>query len=69
MLGDAARALALAQANFEEQREPADARLLLEAALAARRADAAAPALAWLRASGIESPRLRALAASLEALR
>lgn len=69
VLGDAARALPLAQANFEEQREPADARLLLEAALAARRTDAAAPALAWLRASGIESPRLRALAASLEALK
>ena len=72
VLGDAARALPLAVANFAEQREPADARLLLEVALAAKRQDAstaAAPALAWLRESAIESRVLQALAAKFGALK
>ena len=69
VLGDAARALPLAQANFEEQREPADARLLLEAALAARRPAAAAPALKWLRESRIESASMQSLAAKIEGLK
>jgi Tfp pilus assembly protein PilF len=59
---DATRALELAQRNFAVQREPADARVLFESALAAHDASAAAPALAWLRATGIESVRLQALA-------
>lgn len=66
--GDAKRALALARSNFSVQREPADARVLLEAALAARDKAAAQPALAWLAASRIEAPRLLALAAQLERL-
>ena len=68
VLGDAARALPLAVANFVSQREPADARLLLEAALATKRRSAAEPALVWLRSSRIESRLLRALAAQVEAL-
>ena len=63
--GDARRALALARENFELQREPADARVLLEAAVAAHDAQAAAPALAWRRDSGIESVVLDRLAAAL----
>jgi hypothetical protein len=47
-------ALALALANFAVQREPADVRLVLAAALAAGRPDAAAPVLAWLERSGLE---------------
>jgi Tfp pilus assembly protein PilF len=66
--GDAQRALALAEANFALQREPADARVLLEAALAARRPDAATPALRWLADSGIESAGLQSLAARVRAL-
>ena len=65
--GDAARALVLAQHNFALQREPADARILLQAALAARKPEAARPALEWLAASGIESLSLQALAAQLRA--
>ena len=61
-------ALALARENFAEQREPADARILLEAALAARQPAAAAPALAWMAASGIQSVALQALAARLKEL-
>jgi hypothetical protein len=64
--GDAARALTLAQENFAVQREPIDARILLEAALAAGNPAAARPALDWMAASGIESQALRTLAARLK---
>jgi tetratricopeptide (TPR) repeat protein len=66
VLGDTARALPLAQANFAVQREPADARVLLEAALAAGQPQAAAPALQWMAESGIESQALQALADRLK---
>jgi 6-phosphofructokinase len=49
------------------QREPADARTLLEAALAAHQPQAAAPVLDWLQRSGIESAVLRDLATQLGA--
>jgi hypothetical protein len=65
---DAPRALALAQQNWAEQREPADARILLEAALAARDAPAARPVLDWMAASRIESVALQSLANKLNAL-
>jgi hypothetical protein len=66
---DAPRALALARANLEqEQREPADMRVLLEAALAARSREAAAPALQWLDANQVESVVLRMLAERVKAL-
>lgn len=60
-----ARALALARSNFEVQKEPADARVLLEAALATGDTAAAAPVLRWMDASGIESVVLRGLRARL----
>ena len=66
--GQPEQALALARENFAEQREPADARILLEAALAARQPAAAAPALAWMAASGIQSVALQGLADRLKAL-
>lgn len=69
VLGDAAGALRLAQANFALQKEPADARILLEAALAARQPAAATPVLDWMAASGIESVALQGLAAQLKAVR
>ncbi|NPD69013.1 hypothetical protein HN018_24480 (plasmid) [Lichenicola cladoniae] len=55
-------ALALAQANWTVQREPADARILLEAAIAAGRPGAAAPVRAWLSDNGVQDPRLAELA-------
>jgi Tfp pilus assembly protein PilF len=64
--GDAKGALAAAAENWKSQREPRDAAVLLEAALAARDAKAAAPALRWLEQSGFESTRLRRLAAQLK---
>ncbi|MEO5770962.1 MAG: hypothetical protein ABIQ29_02720 [Burkholderiaceae bacterium] len=63
--GDAPRALALAQRNYALQREPADARILLETALAARQPEAALPVQRWLDANRVESVVLQALAARI----
>ena len=60
-----ARALALARENWQVQREPADARVLLEAALAAGDARPAAPVLSWLEDTGMEWRLLRELASAL----
>ena len=68
MQGDATRALALARSNYAMQREAADARILLEAALAARQPKAAAPVLDWLQANHVESVVLRSLAGKLAAV-
>lgn len=65
VLGEARRALELARTNYTLQREPADARVLLEAAIAAREPAAAEPALRWLATNGVESTVLRSLAARL----
>lgn len=65
---DAQRALELARANYALQREPADARALLEAALAARSRASAQPVLEWLDANRIESVALRTLAGQVRAL-
>jgi tetratricopeptide (TPR) repeat protein len=59
------RALTLAAAGWQQQHEPWDARLLLEAARASGHPEAAAPARAWLAETGFENPRLRALAAEV----
>ena len=67
--GDVARALVLAKENFAAQREPIDARILLEAAVAARDPAAAQPALDWLAASGIQSVALQPLVDQLKGLR
>jgi hypothetical protein len=53
----------LAGSNYAVQREPADARILLEAAIAARQPEAAAPVRDWLQANRVESVVLQALAA------
>jgi hypothetical protein len=66
--GQADRALALARANYEQQRELADARILLEAALAARQRSAAQPVLLWMQDTGIESPVLRSFAVRVREL-
>lgn len=58
-------ALELARANWRQQREPADARLLMEAALAAGKPAAARPALDWFRDHPVDV-RLMRLARRLE---
>jgi predicted Zn-dependent protease len=64
---DAKAALRLAVDNWQVQREPWDLRVLLEAALAARDHDAAAPGLEFLDANHLEDPRIAELAAKLRA--
>lgn len=59
--GDAKLAVALAAENYRVQKEPRDARILLEASVAAHDPDAARDALDWLQSSGFEDSRLRLL--------
>ena len=58
-------ALQLAQANWAVQKEPADARIFLEAAVAADDRTAAQPVLAWLKQTGLEDASLDKLKKSL----
>jgi len=63
--GDPEQALRLAAENYRVQREPRDARILLEAAIAAQDAAAAQPVRDWLRSSGFEDARLQRLGQEL----
>ncbi len=65
--GNAAAALRLAQLNWNVQKETADARIYLEAAVAAGDARAAEPVLAWIRQSGLQDAALAPLIARLSA--
>ncbi len=60
-LGDPLRALRLARENWQTQREPWDARLVLEAALAAGRPEEARPVVAWLKDHALEDRRIEPL--------
>ncbi len=61
-------AIALARENYQTQREPSDARMLMEAALAARDPGAAKPALDWFYSSGHEDIYIRRVAEALRRL-
>ena len=61
-------ALRLARANWEVQREPADLRILLETALAARDREAAQPALDFMQHHHLEDVRAADLARQLAVL-
>ena len=63
--GNATKALGLAAHNFEIQKEPRDAEILMRAALAANQAKAAQTALDWLRTSRYEDPAMSRLATQL----
>jgi hypothetical protein len=63
---DAPRALALARRNWDVQKETADARILLEAALAAHDGAAARSVLDWMRSARVEDVQLARLAARLQ---
>lgn len=65
LLGNPPAALRLAEENWRVQREPTDARLILEAALAAGSPASARPVIAWLDETGLEDVRLRSLADKL----
>jgi Tfp pilus assembly protein PilF len=63
--GKPERALTLATHNYQAQKEPRDAEILMRAALAANQPKAAQPALDWLRTSHYEDPVLSRLADEL----
>ena len=68
LLGQPVESLTLALANWQVQREPVDARRVLEAAVAARDPAAAAPVVEWLEDSGLEDVRIAALLRQVEGL-
>ncbi|HVP87630.1 MAG TPA: hypothetical protein VMU79_06085 [Casimicrobiaceae bacterium] len=59
--GDTRAALELARANWQVQKEPADLRILIEAALAARDARTLEEARAWVASQKLEDAALTAL--------
>jgi tetratricopeptide (TPR) repeat protein len=63
---DPRTALRLAVENYAVQREPRDARVLLEAAIAAKDSTSAQSVRGWLRRSGFEDARTRRLALESE---
>ena len=65
---DASTALRLAKENYAVQREPRDARVLLEAAIAARSSASAQVVRDWLQRSGFEDARTRSLAQASESV-
>ncbi|MBV8062685.1 MAG: hypothetical protein JOY51_03770 [Nevskia sp.] len=65
LVRDPAGALQLAQDNWNTQREPIDARIVLRAAAAAHDVGSAQPVLEWMRNTGIEDVHLQALVAQL----
>ncbi|MEO7494140.1 MAG: hypothetical protein ABIT83_12815 [Massilia sp.] len=63
--GDVKSALALARRNWEVQKEPADMRVLLEAAVKSGQRDAGAPVTAWLKQNQVEDVVLARLSKQL----
>lgn len=63
--GNPSKALDLATRNYQDQKEPRDAEILMRAAIAAKQPRAAAPAIGWMRSSRYEDPRLKALLETL----
>lgn len=66
LLHNPGTAVQLARDNWAVQREPADARVLLEAALAAGEPAAAAPVLHWLAQSRLQDAHITALVKKLQ---
>jgi tetratricopeptide (TPR) repeat protein len=68
-LNNTKEALRFAQENWRGQHEPSDARMLLEAALAAKDRAAAQPALDWLNQSHIEDRHFQKLLKRIQELK
>ena len=64
--GKPSEALRLAKQNWAAQREPWDARIVLEAALAAQQPQAAAEVADWVARQGLEDVAIQALLTRLE---
>lgn len=68
LLNDPGKALSLAEADWQVQKEVADCRILMEAAIAARQPARAAPAMRWLKTARLRAPALTRLEARLACL-
>jgi tetratricopeptide (TPR) repeat protein len=68
LLNDPDKALNLAEANWQVQKEVADCRILMEAAIADRQPARAAPAVTWLKTARLKEPALTRLEARLATL-
>ncbi len=66
LLDQPQEALRLALLNWQDQKEPVDARWVLEAALEVGRAGEASPVLEWMQRTGLEDTLLEALARRLQ---
>ena len=64
---DPVGALELAQANWEVQKEPLDARIFLECAIAAGKPQAASEVIEWIHSTHLENPALARLVAEASA--
>ena len=64
---ESTEALALARDNWMVQKEPLDARIALEAAIAARQPKAVADVLAWIESTKLQGEKLAQLAAQVKA--
>lgn len=67
LLAEPNAALAIAKENWQVQREPWDARLVLEAALAARAPEEAVEVVEWLKKTGLQDVWIAALVQRMEA--
>lgn len=65
LLDDPAESLTLAIANWDVQKEPADVRVLLDAARAAHRPEAASDVLAWIAKTKLQDPFIAKVATEL----
>jgi Flp pilus assembly protein TadD len=66
LMNDPKRALALAQDNWQQQKQPSDSRILLEAAIAAKDPAAARPVVEFLKKHGTQHVVLERLMQMLE---
>jgi tetratricopeptide (TPR) repeat protein len=66
LMNNPQRALTLAQANWQQQKEPHDTRILLEAAVAAKNPAAVRPVIEFLKENGTQDVALDRLAKQLE---
>jgi tetratricopeptide (TPR) repeat protein len=66
LVGDPQRALAIAEATWQQQKDPLDSRNLLEAAIAARERDRARPVIEFLKEHGTQDVNLERLVRQLE---
>ena len=69
VLGKPKEALELAKQNFEIQKEPLDAQILLESAIASKQPEATKPVLEWLKVMKLEDAAIAKLVKQLQGVK